>query len=82
MHVPANLASSRCRGLQPPPALAAGWPTQREALLQRVAALLAGSVKGRRRHTAGGPAAAAPDADAVAAADPAMQELLVNFSHR
>ena len=65
----------RCRDLQPPPPAAAGWPEQREALLHRVSAVLDGGGKSSRQNASG--EAAAADADAIAAAERAMQELLV-----
>jgi hypothetical protein len=57
------------RELLPPPSEAAAWHEQREALLQDVTAALG--------RTTAGAGAAADEAGAVAAADHAMQLLLV-----
>ena len=64
------------RHLLPPAQCAAGWAERREAPLQKVAAVL-GDGREPRRKTAADKTWAAPDAGAVAAAERAMQELLV-----
>ena len=64
-----------CRLLRPPPALAAEWAGQREALLHRVMAALVGGGGGSRQAAARG--ATAAEADAVPAAACSTQELLV-----
>ena len=65
-----------CRDLQPPPPLVADWNEQREELLRIVAEVLEGSVRGDCFEYAMSSSAIA-HADAVAAAELAMQELLV-----
>ena len=67
-----------CRDLQPPPQLAAEWATQRDTFLDEVTAKVRASSRNRRQQAARrGAAAAGADADAVAAAERTMQELLV-----
>ena len=64
-----------CRELQTPQTMAQGWPEQQDLPLQGETPLPEGSSAGGSRMATG--AAAAAHADAVAAADRAMQELLV-----
>jgi hypothetical protein len=70
------------RDLQPPSRVAANWAQQRDTLLRRVSGLVAGTLRGSRGGSSSMPdgAAAAADAGAMAAADRAMQELLVRRS--
>jgi hypothetical protein len=77
-HTPAKggLLISCHRDLQPPPVAATGWPQQREVILQTVTAVLEGGSGGSSEEKDGGPAAV--DVAAIAAADRAMQELLVS----
>lgn len=65
------------RSLQPPPRLAQQWPKQRETLLRKVAAALEGTASDNREAAAD--SAEPAHADAIAAAERAMQELLVCF---
>ena len=69
--------ATRSRALQLPAPMARGWTAQREAMLHKVTVVLGGRPGSSGGHAAGSSTPAA-NAGAVAAAERAMQELLVN----